>query len=328
MFVLKKSCCWWSGMSWPYATTQTLKAMANLLQGYNQPFVTRGDYVKLLHNYAVSHRKEGRPYLAEALHPDTGSFEGHDGFNHSEHYFHSGFCDLVITGLVGLKAQDGDTLEIDPLVPPQWDYFAVDDVPYRGHRIAILWDKTGSRYHRGAGLRVLVDDKELASSPTLGKLVAKLPAAERQPSPPARINYAVNNDGDYFPRLTASFVASGTQLSKVNDGNYWYAKSPPNRWTCAGSPNPTDWIAVDFGIPRRLDTVKLYFLDDDGEGVVAPASYQLQYWAGDGWNPVPGQNAASEAPTGHRPNVVTFTAMDIQKLRAVLRASKTTTTHS
>ncbi len=23
------------------------------------------------------HRKDGKPYLAEALHPDTGSFEGH-----------------------------------------------------------------------------------------------------------------------------------------------------------------------------------------------------------------------------------------------------------
>src|SRR5262249_21154369 len=28
MFVLKNSCCWWSGQSWPYATSQTLKAMA------------------------------------------------------------------------------------------------------------------------------------------------------------------------------------------------------------------------------------------------------------------------------------------------------------
>ena len=58
---------------------------------------------KLLRTYALTHRKDGRPYLAEALHPDTGSFEGHDGYNHSEHYFHSSFNDLVITGLVGLR---------------------------------------------------------------------------------------------------------------------------------------------------------------------------------------------------------------------------------
>ncbi len=103
MFLLQKSCCWWSGQSWPYATTQTLKAMANLLQNYDQRVVSKSDYLKLLHIFAVSHRKDGKPYLAEALNPDTGSFEGHDSYNHSEHYFHSGFCDLVITGLVGLK---------------------------------------------------------------------------------------------------------------------------------------------------------------------------------------------------------------------------------
>ncbi len=32
LFLLQKSCCWWSGQSWPYATTQTLKGMARLLQ--------------------------------------------------------------------------------------------------------------------------------------------------------------------------------------------------------------------------------------------------------------------------------------------------------
>ena len=101
MFLLKNSCCWWSGQSWPYATTQTLKALANALQSGSKT-LSPADYQQLLSIYARSHRKEGKPYLAEALHPDTGSFEGHDGYNHSEHYFHSGYCDLVITGLAGL----------------------------------------------------------------------------------------------------------------------------------------------------------------------------------------------------------------------------------
>ena len=61
------------------------------------------DYLKLLTTFAKTHRKNGKPYLAEACHPDTGSFAGHDAYNHSEHYFHSSFNDLVITGLVGLR---------------------------------------------------------------------------------------------------------------------------------------------------------------------------------------------------------------------------------
>ncbi len=78
MFLLQKSCCWWSGQSWPYATTQTLKALANYLQT-GGTILSNSDYGVLLSIYARSHRKDGKPYLAEALHPDTGSFEGHDG---------------------------------------------------------------------------------------------------------------------------------------------------------------------------------------------------------------------------------------------------------
>lgn len=322
MFLLQKSCCWWSGQSWPYATTQTLKAMANLLQNYDQNVVTRGDYVKLLRNYALSHRKQDRPYLAEALHPDTGSFEGHDGYNHSEHYFHSGFCDLVITGLVGLKTRADDMIELDPLAPADWDYFAVDDLPCHGRRLAILWDKAGTRYGHGAGLRLLVDGHEIASSPTLGRLSAKLPPVPGQlPSYPAGMNFAVNNDGDYFPRVSASYVAPKTSLSKVNDGNYWYHKDPPNRWTCEGSPNPADWVEIDLGVPRRVDTVKLYFLDD-GENVTAPAGYELQTWDGLQWKPAPAQRQSHESPVGHRPETITFPAADLQKLRVVFNHAK------
>jgi hypothetical protein len=322
MFLLQKTCCWWSGQSWPYATTQTLKGMANLLQNYKQNYVSRADYLDLLHTYAISHRKNGKPYIAEALHPDTGSFEGHDSHNHSEHYFHSNFCDLVITGLVGVKAEDSDTLTIDPLAPATWDYFALDDLPYRGHRLAVFWDKTGARYGRGAGLHVLVDGKAAASSPNLGKLEVKLPAKVEEPTPVVRrMNYAVNNDGDYFPRFAASFVAPGTSLSKINDGNYWYHVDPPNRWTCAGSVNPSDWVTVDFGTPRRIDTVKLYFLDD-GEKVVAPADYTLEYSDSGDWKAIPGAKRVLEKPTGHRANAVTFPAIEVTRLRVTFQHGK------
>lgn len=323
LFLLQKSCCWWSGQSWPYATTQTLKAMANLLQDYDQHFVTRDDYFKLLRIFALSHRKNGKPYLAEAMHPDTGSFEGHDGYNHSEHYFHSGFCDLVITGLIGLKTRDDDVIELDPLAPPVWDYFAIDDLPYKGHHLSVLWDKSGARYQRGAGLTLLVDGAEVATSRTLGKLTAKLPVAVERPSLPARMNFAVNNDGDYFPRLTASYVAPRTSLAKMNDGNYWYHKDPPNRWTCEGSPNSSDWLTIDLGKPRRVDTVKLYLLDDENGKVSAPAKIELFAADGSDWKAIAGQKFNLPAPVGHRPYIVTFAPADIQRLKVVLTHAAT-----
>ena len=70
MFLLMKSCCWWSGQSWPYATSQTLKAMANLLTGV-RPEGGHGGRLRQTapQTFAKTHRKDGKPYLAEACQP-------------------------------------------------------------------------------------------------------------------------------------------------------------------------------------------------------------------------------------------------------------------
>jgi hypothetical protein len=326
-FLISKTCCVWSGQSWPYATTQTLAAMANLLNNYEQDYVDNDDYVKLLGIYARTHRKEGRPYIAEAAHPDNGSWEGHDNYNHSEHYFHSAFCDLVITGLVGLHPRDDDVVEVRPLAPDDWDFFALDNVAYHGHDLAIVWDRTGKRYGLGAGLHILVDGKKVATAERLEKLTVRLPEAAEPVEPQDRdgradgatlpLNYAVNNDGRHYPRVLGSYASGKSHLAAINDGNYWYDVSPPNRWTTEGSDAAEHWCGVDFGTKRTIDTVKLYLLDD-GEGVVAPASYHVQFWNGDDWADVPGQLRAPAEPTGHRSNVVGFKPLETTKIRVLL----------
>ncbi|MFO0875778.1 MAG: discoidin domain-containing protein [Gemmataceae bacterium] len=326
MFLLKKTCCWWSGQSWPYATSQTLKALANLLQEYRQEVVTPADYLKLLQTFARTHRKNGKPYLAEACHPDTGSFEGHDGYNHSEHYFHSSFNDLIITGLVGLRPRDDEQLEVRPLAPADWPYFALDAVPYRGHIVSILWDRDGSRYRRGKGLKLFVDGKEVASADRLGPLTAKLPPLQPTPRPDRTlVNFAVNNDGTYFPRLSASYSSPHTSPARVVDGNYWYHRDPPNRWTCEGSPNARDHLVFDLGIKRRVHMAKVYFLDD-GKGVVPPRSYQLEFWDGVTWNPILGQVRSPVAPTGRCANQVTFPPVNASRFRVVFQHAETSKT--
>lgn len=322
LFLLSPGCCWWSGQSWPFATTQTLKGLANLLQNYQQKHVSRADYYKLLRIFALSQRKDGKPYIAEALNPFTGSWKGHDMYNRSEHYFHSGFVDLIITGLAGLKVEDSDTLTIDPLAPAEWEYFAMDNIPYRGHLVAIVWDKTGQRYGKGAGLQVLIDGQKAGASPTLVKLSVKLPPAKEVPlDKEVRVNHAVNNDGNCFPRLTASFVGPKSSLTLAHDGNTaWYHLDPPQRWTCAGSPNETDWLLLDLGTPRAVNEVKLYLLDDgEGQPIAAPAEYKLEYATGqDPWKPVPGQARTPAKPTGHMPNMIRFPEIKIEKLRVSL----------
>ena len=51
-----------------------------------------------------------------------------------------------------------------------WDYFCLDNVLYHGHRLTIVWDRTGQRYGQPPGLSILSDGKPIAHSPQLGPL--------------------------------------------------------------------------------------------------------------------------------------------------------------
>jgi hypothetical protein len=316
-FYVSPRCCVWSGNAWPYATTQTLVALANLLNNYRQSHVTKTDYLRLLGAYTRSQRHEGRPYIAEAADPFTGSWDGHNTFYHSEHYFHSGYVDLIITGLVGLRPRDDDTLEVNPLAPEDWPYFALEDVSYRGRRVSVFWDRDGSRYGRGAGLSLHVDGDRVASAPALGRVTARMPRA-RRPEPLKRLrNVAVNNGQGAYPWVTASHSAPERPPFYAIDGNYWYHESPPNRWTAAGSGNQQDWLVLDFGVERPVEAVKLYFLDDSA-GVKPPARYDVEMWRDGVWVAPPGQRRSPEQPEGRRANVVTFRPVTTSRVRVVL----------
>ena len=179
--------CQWNGPSWPYATAITLVGLANLLNGPEQSFVRRSDYVTVLRNYALSHRlkrEDGKvvPWIDENLNPFTGDWisrtlllqRGKTIPERGKDYNHSTFCDLVISGLVGLRARGDETIEVNPLAPESWDYFCLDHVRYHRRWVTVLWDKTGTRYGQGKGLRVFADGKEIAAANSLQRVTAAL----------------------------------------------------------------------------------------------------------------------------------------------------------
>jgi hypothetical protein len=324
MFHVSPTCCWWSGQSWPYATTQTLLAAANLLNQYDQDAFSRADYMRLLSVYARTHRKLGKPYIAEAAHPDTGSWEGHDNYNHSEHYFHSGFVDPVITGLIGLRPRSDNQLEVHPLAPDDWDYFALEDAPYRSHRVSIYWDRLGTRYGLGPGMHLLVDGAKLASKQAMSRMVIELPGDPKVSAPgdPSPVNFAVNNDGYFYPRVSSSLTRGDASISQIVDGNYWYHASPPNRWTVEGPSDASTWCELDLGAARRVHTVKLYLLDDGPtSNVVPPANIELETWTGTAWVRIPNVVRRPEKPQGRQANVFRFPTLQSSRLRAVLQAT-------
>jgi hypothetical protein len=187
--------CQWNGPSWPYATSVTLTGLANVLNAQKQTYISKEDYFKLLQIYTRCHRltkEDGTvvPWIDENINPFTGDWiartrlkswnngtwsSGKGGEERGKDYNHSTYCDLIISGLIGIRPQEGNTLVVNPLLPDGvWDYFCLEDVMYHGRKITVLYDKTGDKYHRGKGLMIYVDGLKKASSSKLSSLKCKL----------------------------------------------------------------------------------------------------------------------------------------------------------
>jgi hypothetical protein len=167
--------CEWDGAVWPFATSQTLDGLANVLRSEGAKPVDKSDYFNALVTYADSHQKNGLPYIGEYLDEVTGEWLKGDA-ERSRWYNHSTYCDLVISGLVGIVPRADTTVEVHPLVPAEsLDWFALDYVRYHGYRLTVLWDKDGSRYRRGVGLKVYIDGQLIAQSSTLSPVTGNLP---------------------------------------------------------------------------------------------------------------------------------------------------------
>jgi len=173
--------CQWNGPSWPFATAQTLTALAQTLHHCGEGAATKDMYFETLQTYSNSHRntlEDGTKvcWIDENLDPFTGEWIARKMLKASDHnkyyergkdYNHSTFCDLIISGLVGVQPQHDGSIVIEPLIPEGiWDYFCLTDFECADKDLTILYDKTGKKYHQGKGFMVFVDGKKVAQSDT------------------------------------------------------------------------------------------------------------------------------------------------------------------
>ena len=167
--------CEWDGAVWPFATTQTLKGLSNLLTRYeHRNSMTAEIFFEELYKYARAHQKNGQPFIGEYQDEQTGRWLKGDHAR-SRFYNHSGFCDLIINDLIGLKPRADEIIEIHPLLPEnKWDWFCLDNIRYHDHILTILWDKSGMKYGKGKGFRIYVDGKEIYNGKKLKPVKTKL----------------------------------------------------------------------------------------------------------------------------------------------------------
>jgi hypothetical protein len=200
--------CQWNGPVWPYATSITLTAWANIFNNrkYMSFLQTNGQnykyyfskyfYFKTLKAYTNSHfrKLEGTDktvcWIDENTNPNTGDWMSRTmlkswengtwsgkkgGKERGKDYNHSTFIDLIISGLIGIRARSQNVIDINPsLADGLWEYFCLDGLKYHGHYISVQYDKDGKRYQKGAGFRIYVDGQLRAVSDVITRLRIKL----------------------------------------------------------------------------------------------------------------------------------------------------------
>jgi hypothetical protein len=308
---------------WPFQTTQVISGLANFLNEYPTgaatDVITPADHTKLLRQYAKLHynpERGGILDLEEDYYPDTGY--PIVGLKRSPHYFHSGFIDLVLSGLVGIRPSADDVLEINPLIDvSSISYFRADHIPYHGHVIAVQYDADGSHYN-STGLQVEIDGKVVASSLTLTRLSVEVTRAAPA-SFERRIAKSVQlNSTTAYPRGSVS--VSGFNSSKLYgaiDGRIWFFPEVDvaNGWSTPIGNGTAMWFQIDFGNETSTSAADLAFFADDEQGFDVPESYRVQAASGDSW--VDASNAKYGGPVANGITEVAWAEVKSQKVRLV-----------
>lgn len=173
--------CYWNGPTWPHANSLVISGLARSLREHGEWEGGRRALFDLVASFGRAQFEEGdflRPHTGEFYRGDTGEW-----LTPERDYHHSTWADLVITALVGLVPRHDDTLEVHPLLPPPseggWTHFCLDDLPYRGRRLTLVWDDPAhpeDAYNDGdKGFTLYVDGKRLYHQEGLDPFTVPLP---------------------------------------------------------------------------------------------------------------------------------------------------------
>lgn len=300
----------WNGPSWPYQSSQAITAMANVLNNYQQDVISNADYVKVLRQFARQHfLPDGKINLVENYNPDKGGPIVY--FYWSNHYLHSSFNNLVISGLCGIRPSQNDSLVVNPLVDSTIKYFMLKDVRYHGHNLTVVYDRDGIKYNIGEGLTVFVDGAKVNISNNkvfIGKPILKHVKEHQE-------NFALNIGKKDFPKPSASVNAlPDTALYQAIDGRIWYFPEIINYWSTRGSNTVNDWFALDFGQPKNISQFKLY-LFGDGKTFFVPDKIEIEYKSGTTWVPLKISQQIPAALMANTVNTVQFPSVSCTSIK-------------
>ncbi len=150
--------CMWNGYIWPFATSQTLNAVANVLRNYSQDVINKDDFYKMLTDYTEMHYRtteDGKRilWIDEVMNPRNGVWSVREilkdsewpvqggGYERGKDYNHSTYCDIILGGLLGISVNENSKVEVNPLIPDNWEYFTVSNIELSGEKYRISYEK-------------------------------------------------------------------------------------------------------------------------------------------------------------------------------------------
>ncbi|TID26027.1 six-hairpin glycosidase [Venturia nashicola] len=317
--------CQWNGPVWPFQTTQVLTGLANFLdhypKGVDSAVIGKSDYTKILQQYAKLHYNPNRGGildLEEDYHPDSGA--PIVGLKRSPHYFHSGYIDQILTGLVGIRPKAEDVLEVNPLIDGSLvTYFRAERILYHGHDVAVQWDANGSKYGT-LGLQVEIDGKVVTSSPSLKRLIVTIsrlapPIISRPIAKSIQLNTTI-----VFPRgaVSASSV-SATEVQSAIDGRIFFFPEidVANGWSTGPGNGSEFWFEIDFGSATMIERAEIAFFADEAQRFDVPNSYRVQLLGTSGL--AEATNSVYAKPVGNGITIASWKKQNTEKVRLVFR---------
>ncbi|MGW0806579.1 galactose-binding domain-containing protein [Nonomuraea sp. NPDC002799] len=323
-------------------STRNFALFSKALRDYASPYVTAAQYKQLLYWNAWSQFVGGDTRYPDAnefwadWNPATKSI----GYRSWIHHTILGSSNwTVIEDAMGLRPRSDGKVELWP-VDIGWDHFTVNGVDYRGDDLTIVWDKPGdgTRHYAGVpeGYSILVDGKRKVTlaglahavwDPRTGRVEGGtvLHAEKAAMKAPAEVELTGDRVEDLFqkagvdlrssrPDLVESVTASHGDAAGAADG---FTINEPY-WGSAGSGQAQDWLEVDLGAARKVDRLKLYFVNDrKAGGYSEPAFYTVQRLDGGTWKDVPKQARTPVYPRANL-NEVAFPAITAGKLRVLV----------
>ena len=177
-------------------------------------------------------------------------------------------------------------------------------------------------------------DMDPATFRSVDFMTLKVGSAAPPSRPPARVNVAAAANG---ARATASSTLSvnRTPLAVINGdrrGLHWDSDpATGSGWTDATQGAFPDWLEVTFAGPRSISEVNVFTVQDAYAAPSAPTeamtftkygatAYQVQYWTGSAWAPVPGASVTNNNRVWRR---FTFAPLSTTKLRIVVTGGMT-----